>query len=119
LGVIPCAAEHKIAVVIYSVSSCNKAIHLHRPPDSPIFVLHDFDGEDLQATAEASMCWDGSICINNGANERCNQTKWKIQLISSLSCLLIQDRNKKLTNEIPLLSTDNRNQGTLEQATSV
>jgi hypothetical protein len=29
------------------------------------------------------MCWDGSICIKYGSHERCNQTKWKIQLISS------------------------------------
>jgi hypothetical protein len=67
LGVIPCAAEQKVAIVIHGVSSSNKAVYLHRPPDSPKFILHDFDGEYLQATVEASMCWDGSICIKYGS----------------------------------------------------
>jgi hypothetical protein len=75
LGVIPCAAEKKVAIVIHCISSGNKAVYLNRPPDSPKFVLHDFDGEDLQATEAASMCWDGSICIKYGSHERCNQTK--------------------------------------------
>lgn len=63
LGVIPRAAEENVAVVIHIVSSGNEAIYLQWPPDSPLFILHDLYGEDLQETAGQSIYWDPSICI--------------------------------------------------------
>jgi hypothetical protein len=72
LAGIPSTSEDNVAIMIHRVSGGNQAIDLKWPLET-IIDLCDSDGENLQASFDASMWRGGFTCEEHGSHTSCSK----------------------------------------------